>query len=83
MKRKPDSGVFEWIKGDFNEDDLKLSIIDFFDFQVGGWREFRYYLAKVEYFPMDTSLVGCQALIEVGGVDVVWEPKTLASAVRN
>ena len=66
--------VFEEIKGPFKADDLKLSIVDLFDWQALGWREFRYYLARVDHFSPDPSIVGCEALVDVSYVDVIWHP---------
>ena len=51
-----------------------MSVIDFFDLNLRSWREFRYYRTKIEAFPADPSLVGCEALLEVGNVDVIWQP---------
>lgn len=73
-RRQHTAGVFELLKGPFKADDLKLSVIDLFDWQELGWREFRYYRARVEHFSPDPSIVGCEALVDVSEVDVLWHP---------
>jgi len=68
------TGIWELRKGPFKANDLKMSARDFYNWQTRGWREFRYYLSRIDEFPADPSLVGSQALVEVGHVDVLWDP---------
>ena len=66
-------GVWKVVNGPFKADDIKLSLLDFFDWQILDWRDFRYYLVRIDAFQPDSSWVGCQGLVEVGNVDVLWE----------
>jgi hypothetical protein len=74
IERPQAKGVWELINGPFSGEQIKLSLIDFFDWQLLGWRDFRYYLVKIDEFHPDPSLRDCKALVEVGDVDVLWEP---------
>lgn len=76
-------GVWKQMKGPFTGDQIKLSLLDFFDWQLLGWRDFRYYIVKIDEFQPDQSLVGYKALVEVGDVDVLWEAPGILGLPRS
>jgi hypothetical protein len=77
------SGIWETIQGPFKTDDVKPSLLDFFDWQQLGWRDFRHFLVQVDSFPAHPSLTRCRGLVEVGDVDVLWEPPGILGLPRR
>ncbi len=74
VERRPSSGFWELVNGPFEANRIRLVLLDFFDWELQSWRDFRYYLARIEAFPDDPSLAGSRALVEVPHADVLWEP---------
>ena len=77
------SGIWKTMQGPFKADDVNLSLLDFFDWQQLGWRDFRYFLVHVKALPAHPSLIGCCGLVEVGDVDVLWEPPGILGLPPN
>ena len=75
-------GVWRTVNGPFRTRDLKLCLLDFFDWQEEDWRDFRYFLVRVDAMELDSSWVGCNGLVEVGYVDVLWEPPGILGLPR-
>lgn len=74
VERKDRPGIWEVVQGPFTGDGLKLVLLDFFDWAVEDWRDFRYFLVRIELFEQHAELVGCNALVDVLTADVLWDP---------
>jgi hypothetical protein len=77
VKPKQEGGTqpqFELLKLSFSKDELRLSVIDFFDWGEHDWRDFRYYRARIHAFDNRPDLVGGEALVDVLTADVIWNP---------
>ncbi len=61
--------------GQFRTPPLKLTLLDFFDWDMRNWRDFRYYLTRISEFQGHEELVGKQAIVDVLEVDVLWGPE--------
>ena len=68
---KPDN-IWELVAGPFSRDQFKLTLIDFFDWNILTWRDFRYYKVKILYLQGRSELVGHEGLVEVLEADVLW-----------
>jgi hypothetical protein len=67
-------GIWEELKGEFKADELTLTLLDFFDWDVMNWRDFRFYRVRIDHMAGRPEKVGREALIDVLEVDVLWEP---------
>lgn len=67
----PDNS-WEVVAGPFSRDQIKLTLIDFFDWSVHTWRDFRYYKVKILHLQGRPELVGREGLVEVSEADVLW-----------
>ena len=76
-------GVWKTVDGPFQANDVKLGLLDFFDWQLLDWRDFRYFLVRVDEFQPNPSLAGCRGLVEVSDVDVLWEPPDILGLPRR
>jgi hypothetical protein len=84
MFENPDfKGTWKIVNGPFGPGDINLSLLDFFDWNQVGWRDFRYYLVRIHECRADQSLVGCRGLVEVEHVDVLWEPPGILGLPRS
>ena len=68
-------GVWRNLPGPFETPPLKLTLLDFFDWHNFHWRDFRYYLTRIEEFKGHDELAGKRALVEVLDADVMWGPE--------
>ena len=65
--------VWESLSGPFSRDQIKLTLIDFFDWNLRSWRDFRYFKVKILEFQARPEVVGREGLVEVADVDVLWD----------
>lgn len=72
MVNTRNDGVWENLQGPFANDQLKLILVDFFDWSVMNWRDFRYYKVRILDFHGRPELIKREALIEVLDADVLW-----------
>ena len=63
---------WEHLSGPFSANQVNLSLIDFFDWNVHHWRDFRYYRVRIHGFENKPELVGRDGLIDVLDADVMW-----------
>lgn len=63
---------WEYLTGPFSKDQVTLTLIDLFDWNVRGYRDFRYYRVKICDFKDRQEMVGQEGLVEVLDVDVLW-----------
>ena len=68
-------GKGELVKGPLKIPPLKLTLEDFFDWEQSNWRDFRYYLTRIDAFEGREDLVGQQAIVDVLEVDILWGPE--------
>ncbi len=69
------SGVWSQLSGPFAAPPLRLTLLDFFDWQQSNWRDYRYFIVRIENFEAHPELIGKRALVEVIDVDVFWGPR--------
>lgn len=62
------------VVGPFRPGDLRLTLLDFFDWEELNWRDFRYYRVRIDAFPARPESVGREGLVENLDADVVWDP---------
>ncbi len=65
-------GQWSPFSGPFQAGDVNLILLDFFDWDLLNWRDFRYYLVRVDAFEGRPEAVGRQGLVDVLDSDVVW-----------
>jgi hypothetical protein len=63
---------WQLLSGPFSPDQVKLTLIDLFDWSVRNWRDFRYYRVKIREFQDRPELIGREGLVDVLDVDVLW-----------
>jgi len=66
----------DYSPGPFSDSQLKLTLVDFFDWNVRNWRDFRYYLVKIVAFENKPELVNCEGLVDVLDTDALWNPES-------
>jgi len=64
--------VWEKFSGPFTAQQIKLSLIDLFDWSVMDRRDFRYYKVKIQEFQDRPELIGREGLVDVYEADVMW-----------
>lgn len=72
MMVESSKSIWEQLPGPFSANQLKLTIIDFFDWNVRHWRDFRYYRVKIEALEGRPELVGHDGLVDVLDAAVLW-----------
>jgi hypothetical protein len=75
-------GAWKSVNGPFGPTDIKMCLLDFFDWNLLAWRDFRYYLVQIDECRAEQSLAGCRGLIEVEYVDILWEPPGILGLPR-
>ncbi len=63
--------------------DLKVTLLDFFDWTEQSWRDFRYYRVRIQKFESEPRFVGRDALVENFEVDVIWESPVILGTPRS
>ena len=66
------SGVWMPVKGPLVAGDIKLTLVDFFDWQPLSYINLCYYMALITAFPKHPEHVGQHALVGVGTARVLW-----------
>jgi hypothetical protein len=64
---------WDHLVGPFLTDGIRLALIDFYDWTPLGYRDFRYYLVRIESFNDQPDKVGREAMVDVSEADVFWE----------
>jgi hypothetical protein len=62
------------LTGEFTAKDMTLTILDFFDWNLMDWRDFRFYRVRIDSIQGQPDKVGREGLVDVLDVDVLWEP---------
>jgi hypothetical protein len=60
------------VDGPFERNELVLVPLDLFDWDNPGWRDFRYYLVRVDRYGRQHHLAGREALVDVAEVEVLF-----------
>ena len=68
----PSAGIWVPLKGAFTAADLKLTLIDLFDWSPLGYLDLRYYVVQIEEFQNHSDAVGQHALVDVSDSRVLW-----------
>ncbi len=68
-------GVWRVLDGPFTDEDLKITLVDLFDWSPMGYIDLRYYVALIEECPKQPEIVGHHALVDVTFARVLWQPK--------
>jgi hypothetical protein len=63
---------WEHITGPFLESEIELTLINFFDWNILNWRDFRYFKVKIRALEKRSALVGKEGLVDVLDADVLW-----------
>ncbi len=73
-ERIGDTPNFKWdeVSGPFTAKQLKLTLLNFFDWEIENWRDFRYFRVRIQAFEDKPQFIGCDALVEVLHADVLW-----------
>ena len=58
-------GVWEPLQGPFKDDEIALTLVDFFDWSPMGYIDLPYYVVRIESFPTHPDKVGQHALVDV------------------
>lgn len=66
------AGEWEHMRGPFRADQLHLTLVDLFDWNVLSWRDFRYYRVKISKFDGRPELTDRAGLVDVLEADVLW-----------
>jgi hypothetical protein len=66
----PDGGIWESFPGPFKEDDVRLTLLDLFDWTPLGYIDLRFYVVLVDSFRSHPDKVGHHALVDVNQADV-------------
>lgn len=85
-ERLPDNtgaGVWTLVRGSFENNDLSMALLDFFDWSPMGYIDLRYYRVRVESCPTHPEVVGHDALLDVAGVRVLWMEPTDAQTILD
>ena len=77
---KGPGSCWEEIEGHFRPAEIKLTLLDFFDWTELSWRDFHYYRVRIHQFDKEPAFVGREALVENWQVDVIWESSFIIGA---
>jgi len=70
---RPSAGTWEVLNGPFKDTEVRLALIDFFDWSPLDYSDLRYYVVQIETLEGHPDRVGQHALVEVGSVCVLWD----------
>lgn len=75
----PDRPGYQWkeLAGEFTNDNLKLTLLDLFDWNELDWRDFRYFRVRIDGMQGHPDKVGREGLIDAVDVDVLWDSRAI------
>jgi hypothetical protein len=71
------------IVGQFSKQALRLTILDFYDWEILHLWDLRYYRVRIDAFEGHPTAVGRHGLVEVLDVDVLWDPPGIVGLPMN
>ncbi len=64
-REEPDGRSWIWSEVTLETPDIELHLIDYFDWDERGYRDYQYYRTRIISYPANPPLVGADVLIEV------------------
>ena len=74
VNREKNTGYWDHPIDTIKPDEAKLVFVDYFDFDLMGYRDFQYYLVLIESSSVYPQICGYQALIECRYANVFFRP---------
>lgn len=76
---EPDEGIWEMMTGPFKANDVRLRLIDLFDWNPLGYIDLRYYVVMIEALNKQPDRVGQHALVDTAEAAVFWNDQAPSS----
>ncbi len=69
---EPAGGIWEPVYGPFNAEDVRLTLVDLFDWSPLGYIDLRYFVVLITRFPGHAQRAGHHALVDATETKVLW-----------